>query len=422
MNPLEWSIIGWLAVVVFLLDVGALTRAVARAHGVESTLAWMFAILAFPGIGALTYLALANPNVRRTTRRKRAWTAAVRGTSDGLPHGEPSPPDSEGELERGSLGRLVLALTGLPPSPGNAVELLADDAEAFITIEARLCAAREYVWAEYYDVHDDETGRRFLAILAEKAAAGVVVRFLYDGVGSFSLDERRLAALRAAGGHTQVFLPFNPLRRRWALEDWTFAAEESLEVPPLAATSAPGSAQVAVVPSGPDQRTNAISLAYFGAICGAHERVWLSSPYFMPDEPTNRALVAAALRGLDVRILVPARADVPFVVPASRSFYGPLLEVGVRIFEYQSAMMHVKSVAVDGAWGVVGSANIDMRSFRLNFELSTLVHDEAFVASLEESFLVDLGKSVEITRSDVRRRGYGQRLKLGAARLLSPLL
>ena len=477
-----------LALAVLALDVVALAHAVTRHLGVASTLAWIFFILFLPGAGAVAYFLLASPRIRTTRRRRRlageAVRAAIRRSLGRTPF--PAEVDQASPLARSVLF-LGTRLTGLPPRAGNRVELLLDNERAFRAKEDAVRAAERSVWAEYYIVEDDATGRGFLADLADRARAGCDVRLLYDAVGSSGLPEEGLEELRAAGGRAEAFLPVNPLRRRWSAhlrnhrkllvvdervgftggmnigdvyalgaaavsgssrsrrerpwhdahlrvegpavfdlatvfaEDWTFASGEHL-VPTSIPIPTAGGSVVAVLPSGPDQAANANAQTYFAALSGAHERCWLTTPYFVPDEPTVAALRNAAYRGIDVRVLVPARSDVPVAQAAGRFFYPTLLRSGVRIFEYQPAFLHAKTVVVDGSWALVGSANLDFRSFTLNFELGALVFDRAFAALLEERFARDLAESVEVTRPSVERRGFADRARLGLARLLSPLL
>jgi cardiolipin synthase len=472
----------WLGL--YALSLFAILRALTRGHAVPGTLAWILAILMFPGLGAAAYLLVANPSIRRTSRRKRlkaeALRLAIAARVDEGPSAEAA--SALSPIER-SILHLATRLTGLLPSGGNAVELLTENGAAFGRIEQALAAARRSIWAEYYIIQGDETGRRFLEILADRAAAGVDVRLLYDAVGSSRADPARLAAIVAAGGRAEAFLPLNPLRRRWAIhlrnhrkvvvvdgaegftggmnvgneysgrarkrrtepwrdthlalrgpavrdlaqtfaEDWHFATDERLLPPPRPKPPPPppGAAIVAVVPSGPDQEQNANALAYFAGIASARARCYVTSPYFVPDEPTKRALESAALRGVDVRLLVPGRSDVALLRAAARSYYAPLVRAGVRVFEYRPAMLHAKTMAVDGAWGMVGSANLDIRSFRWNFEVGAIAFDPEFARRLEERFLADLAESQEITPQWLGRRRFPTRLRESAARLLSPLL
>ncbi len=477
-----------LALVVVVADVLALVHAVTRHLGVTSTLAWIFFILFLPGIGPLAYVLLASPRIRTTRRRKRLAGEAVRTAIRRNLGREPLP----AEIDQSSpLARSVLylgtRLTGLPPRAGNRVELLLENEGAFRSKAEAIRGATRSVWAEYYIVEDDATGRAFLEDLAERARAGCDVKLLYDAVGSSDVPGEALEALRAAGGQTAAFLPVNPLRRRWSAhlrnhrkllvvdeeiaftggmnvgdeyargsrlaggsggalrnrpwrdahlrvegpavfdlatvfaEDWSFATGERL-VPGRIPMPTAGGSVVAVLPSGPDQSANANAHVYFSALSGALERCWLTTPYFVPDEPTARALANAAFRGIDVRVLVPAESDVPVARAAGQFFYGPLLRAGVRIFEYVPAVLHAKTVVVDASWALVGSANFDFRSFALNFELGAVVYDRAFAALLEERFLRDLADSREVSLAAVERRGFAERARIGLARLLAPLL
>lgn len=477
-----------LALAVLALDVLALVHAVTRHLGVSSTLAWIFFILFLPGIGPLAYYLLASPRIRTTRRRRRVAGQAVRAAIRSSLGSEPLPAevDHASPLARSVLF-LGMRLTGLPPRAGNRLELLLDNEVAFRSKAEAVKGAQRSVWAEYYILEDDATGRAFVADLAERARAGCDVRLLYDAVGSSRVPEESLEGLRAAGGKTEAFLPMNPLRKRWSAnlrnhrkllvvderigftggmnvgdeyargtsittgsgsggrnhpwhdahlriegpavfdlatvfaEDWTFASGERL-VPSSVPMPFTGGSVVAILPSGPDQAANANAHVYFSALSGALERCWLTTPYFVPDEPTVQALCNAAYRGIDVRVVVPAESDVPVAQAAGRFFYGNLLRSGVRIFEYQPAVLHAKTVVVDGSWALVGSANLDFRSFSLNFELGALVFDRAFAALLEERFTKDLADSRPVTLAEVEGRGFSERLQLGLARLLAPLL
>lgn len=468
-------------VAVTVLDVVTIVRLLLRGHGVEGTLAWLFAILAFPGLGAVAYLVLSPPSIKRTTRRKRHATAYFRQSIASKALANPSaerpclPADAGG-----SMLELAAATTGLSPTAGNEVTLLAENVAAFDRIEQSLHAAKESIWSEYYIIQNDATGHRFLDILAERAEAGVEVRLLYDAVGSMGIDSTRLARIREAGGRVEAFLPVNPLARRWSVhlrnhrkliivdgirgytggmnvgdeysgrsrrkraqrfhdshleirgpavadlsrifaEDWSFATGQGLLLPDIAPAAAAGQSVVALVPSGPDQEHNANGFVYFAGIASARKKVYLTSPYFIPDQPLIRALVTAAMRGVDVRLIVPEKPDVVIVGSAAKTYYEALVRGGVRIFEYK-AMLHAKTMVVDEVWAIVGSANADIRSFRLNFELGALVVDPAFATGLEKRFQQDLKASREVTLTMIKHRSFATRLRNHIARLLSPLL
>jgi cardiolipin synthase len=205
-------------------------------------------------------------------------------------------------------------------------------------------------------------------------------------------------------------------------EDWSFAAGEALSPPPARPAAPDGRAIVAIVPSGPDQEHNANAMVYFAGIAAARERVWITTPYFIPDEPTLRALISAAHRGVDVRLLLPQRNDIRLVGIAARSYFPELVRNGVRVFQYRPSWLHAKAMAVDGTWALVGSANVDVRSFLLNFEVGALIVERAFAARLEEQFVRDLKLSDELTPATFAAQSFLARLRDGVARLLSPLL
>lgn len=471
------------SLLLFAFDVWAVVRVLRRGHGVHGTLAWLFAILALPLLGALAFFALASPSVRRVALRRRRATTGLRRAMADDGAGSPGAPVSAAAHDGDSLLDLAANLTGLPPTAGNAVELLTDNESTFDRIEAALQAAQRSIWSEYYIIQNDETGRRFLDLLAERARAGVEVKLIYDALGSSAVAPEKLLELQAAGAQVRAFQPMNPLRRRFAVhlrnhrklvvvdgaigftggmnvgdeysgrrrrqglqcfrdshlelrgpavaelaeafrEDWAFSGGGALRKPHAVAAAATPGSLVAIVPSGPDQEHNASALVHFSAIASARRRVWLSTGYFIPDEPTMSALVSAALRRVDVRLLLPtiASSDVKTAAYAARWYYGKLLRGGVRIFEYEPAMLHGKTLVADGQIAVVGSANVDLRSYRLNFEVGALVNDAEFAATLERRFVRDLARATEVTLEQLARQGWRRRLRCGIARLLSPML
>jgi cardiolipin synthase A/B len=214
--------------------------------------------------------------------------------------------------------------------------------------------------------------------------------------------------------------------------DWHFATRKELSrAHPGAAEEAglsigeEGSAMVAIVRSGPDVERplrETIHRLFFSAITLARSRVYITTPYFIPDRAILVALQTAALRGVDVRLLLPKRNNHPVVGQAGRSFYDELLGAGVQIHEYGPGMIHAKTLVVDGAVGLVGSANMDLRSFRLNFEIHAVVRDDATAAALEACFHADLAVSEAIDPDAHRARPWPWKVLEGGARLLSPLM
>jgi cardiolipin synthase len=388
--------------------------------------------------------------------------------------------DGATSLEQ-ALFRVGAHLTHLRPSTGNRVDVLTDGNATFDAIGAAIDSARHHVHAQYYLIRNDATGAWFRDRLVAAARRGVTVRLLLDGYGCFALGPRWRRPLRKAGVHVADFLPMRsvllqPVNLRnhrkivvvdgtvaftggfnvgdeyrgqmkglggWRdvhlriegpataelqrvfFQDWAFASSERIDpqayFPPRESPPV-GNATIAVVPSGPDTRNEAIHRMFFGAIVGAEHEVLVTTPYFVPTESLLVAMELAAMRGVDVELLLPGRSNHRVTYHAGRSFYEPLLDAGVGLLEYAPGIVHAKTLVVDRHVALVGSANMDLRSFRLNFEVHTLVHDEGTAARLREAFA---SYRVDSTRVEAERwaaRPWTLRVKEGASRLVSPLL
>ncbi len=253
-----------------------------------------------------------------------------------------------------------------------------------------------------------------------------------DGVTSFTgglnVGDEYKGQMAGLGAWRDVHLrirgPASGELQRVFFQDWAFATGHFIAPADyFAHDPAPkGSATIAIVPSGPDTRTEAIHRLFVGAIGGAAREVAVTTPYFVPNESLMVAMELAAMRGVRVKLVLPSRSNHTVTFQAGRSFYAQLIEAGVEISEYQPGMVHSKTLVADSQVALVGSANMDLRSFRLNFEVHTLVHDERTAASLREEFDKDMAQSRLVQASEWDRRGSLLRIKEGAARLVSPLL
>lgn len=433
-----------------------------------ATLSWVLSLAALPLLGFVIYYFLGPQRIRRQELRRARARAALEGC---IPPG-----DDYGDSA--DLARLAQRTTGFAPTRAARVELLVGGARTYDALLEAIAAASHHIHLEYYIVEPDHTGHLIRDALVARAQTGVRVRFLLDAVGAGKLSRRFLAPLLAAGVEIAWFHPF---RLRWIrsprinlrnhrklvivdgqiaftgginltdtenervrpdafhdlhlrleggvvrvlqatfLEDWAYATRISLRDERLWAACEPGSIPTLVLPSGPDSRWESIHRLHIEAISKADQRVWLVTPYFVPTEATRYALTSAALRGVDVRVLVPRRSDSRIVSAAARSYYDELLAAGARVFEYEPCMLHSKALLVDAETVLIGSANFDNRSFRLNFELTLLLREPGLAAQLEAVFLADLEQSREVTAKRPRE-GLGTRLAEASARLLSPLL
>jgi cardiolipin synthase len=243
--------------------------------------------------------------------------------------------------------------------------------------------------------------------------------------------ERRAQKKRRKQGHVgpwrDTHLRVEGDAVRWLqltfLDDWYYAtgyaARDDAYFP---APTRRGDALVQIVASGPDRELEPIQKLYFAAIAGARDRVFVTTPYFVPDDAVLTALTTAALRGVDVRVLVPRRSDSLIVTAAARSYYDTALASGVRVYEYQPTMIHAKTLVVDDFFAAVGTANMDNRSFRLNFEVTAVAYGEREAEELVRAFRKDLEQSKEIKTRARQRIPLGWRLAEAGARVLSPLL
>jgi cardiolipin synthase len=480
-NWLDWAT--FLTVLVSTIEVLSfclIPVVILRTRQPLAAVAWILGIILMPGIGSLLYLATGTTRVQRKARRKKQAREALEPQLPGLQEFEVLPPPDASENIRTELMALACRIAETRPTWGNAVEVITDTNRAYGLQEQAIRDARDHIHLEYYIFQPDETGRRFRDLLIAKAREGVRVRFLYDAVGSLRLGRRFLNPMWDVGIHAAPFLPVNPLRRRWVInlrnhrkilvvdgavgftggvnvgneyigrksqfgywrdthmllrgasvlqlqqvfaQDWFFATDEELVAPQLyPSITAAGDQTVQVLASGPDLPVEVCHELFFAAIATASRRVLIESCYFVPPDTINVALQAAAHRGVDVRIILPARSAHLSALLAAQSYYQELLASGVHIFEYTGGLMHSKVISIDGEWSYVGSANLDNRSLRLNFEVGAVFYGPRMATQLEEMFQVDLSRSKPLDLNHWSERPILRRLAENSCRLLSPVL
>jgi cardiolipin synthase A/B len=450
----------------------------------SSTIAWILTLVFLPAAGAFLFLLFGRDRVRWPAKRKRQADALVRAQleaawrdlgSQDYPTGS-IPPDP-GEQQ---IFRIGSTLTGAEISHGNAVDVLAKGDDVYRSIGEAIDGARHHVHAQCYLIRNDATGQWFRDRLASAAKRGVQVQLLCDGYGCLGLPSAWYRTLKREGVRTAQFLPMRTLLlqpvnlrnhrkilvvdgtiafsggvnigdeyrgtmpkvgawrdthlriegpaakalHRVFLQDWCYTTGEVLDPAPYSPSiSIPaGTATIAIIPSGPDTRTEAIHRLFFAAIAGASERVWITTPYFVPDQAILIALQVAAMRGVDVKLILPSRSNHRVTFHAGRSFYEQLLDAGVRIHEYQPGMIHAKTMIVDRKVMLLGSANMDMRSFRQSFEVHALIHDAPTARSLETCFQNDLVETRAVTAAEWLGRPWSTRAAEGIGRFVSPLL
>ena len=468
-----WTLIITVAFVAWIASIGVVI--VLQRRSAAATLAWLFALTFLPVIGYVIYRLIGPLRLERKRVKRSITKAAVREVLFAQAQ------LADDELEHQQLARVGVELGETSPLRAAEVELFFDGNSAYASILASVAAATHHVHLEYYIWEPDSIGTQLRDALIERARAGVQVRMVVDATGSNKLNDSFFAPLRAAGAKVALFNPIRlrslrmrrpdfrthrkivvcdgrvgftggmnitdnhsaarsenywrdthlritgaavwPLQRMF-IEDWYFAADELCPITEelFPAPSKDGEHLVQIIGSGPDSAAFAIHKMFFTAINQCTDRLWMTTPYFVPDEALLAAITSAALRDCDVRLLVPKQGDSRLVDLAARSYFPELLEAGVRIYEYEPRFIHAKTMVCDFDVAIVGTANLDNRSFRLNFEVAAIVFGETANKTLGEAFTRDLLDAREILRSDYDRQPFKARLGQAGARLISPLL
>ncbi|NCT67930.1 MAG: cardiolipin synthase [Rhodanobacteraceae bacterium] len=445
--------------------------AVAALHALMHTrtapgaVAWVLGLLLLPYVTLVPYLFLGSSHfdgyVDMHRRRPRGMAADA-----GRPLADPA----------AARHAAIAAMLGTTFHRGQRLRLLVDGEAAFAAILEAIAQAEHYVLVQFFIFHDDELGRRVQRALLERAAAGVAVCVLYDGVGSHDLPRRYVDTLRAGGvavhpfatrtwtnrlqinfrNHRKIVVvdgwrgfvgglnvgdeylgrkpPLAPWRdthlelqgpavadlQQAFGEDWRWITGR--EPPSRAPRAVGGTANTLIAATGPADRQESCALFFVEAIHAARERVWLTTPYFVPDHAVGAALRLAVFRGVDVRVLLPARPDHRTVFLSSTLHAHEAVRAGIRVFRYQPGFMHQKVLLVDDDTAAVGSMNLDSRSFRLNFEVAALNVDRAFAAEVEAMLRADFASAVEIDEREYRAAPYRRRVAMHVARLFDPIL
>ena len=444
-----------------------------------STISWILSLALIPFLGFFIYYFLGPQRlVKQRLKRLRSRASAHAPADVALLREarEKAPPALR------QLAALGTATCGLPVSSATGVELLSGGARTYDAIFEAIREAKHHVHLEYYIYEPDKIGTQLRDLLIEKAREGVEVRLLIDALGSKRVGRKFMAPMREAGIEVALFHDTRIGRRlrpvtnyrthrkivvcdgrvgftggvnitdeedkrtrpdayhdvhvrlegsvvRWLqttfLEDWTYASGDVPRDIDTALTQFlpqvdAGEIPVQIVTSGPDNPLEAIHRMHVAAINTSTQRAWLTTPYFVPGEEAMMALTSAALRGVDVRLLVPRRSDSLVVSAAARSYYQELMSAGVKVWEYKARMLHSKTLVVDDNCAMIGTANFDNRSFRLNFEVMAVVYGAELAKPLAAQFETDLHSSAGVR--GLRKQAFHRRLADSVARLFSPLL
>ncbi|WNB91368.1 cardiolipin synthase [Bacillus sp. NEB1478] len=445
----------------------------------QHTLLWIYVLIFFPFFGYMFYLYSGQLYLKGylfKSKRKNDRDEWIRVSKQ-----DEKPDFSDLKRHQTNFAKHAHHITLTRLNRKTATKILENGEETFPEIKKRLLEAQEYIHIQFYIFRSDRLGKEIIDILIQKAKEGVKVRFLFDGVGSLSLQQQDIDRMKKAGVLVQAFLPVrygffnqklnfrnhrkivvidgkvgfvgglnvgveylgeNPDIGFWRdthmvmegeavqvlhaifLMDWEYVCGEDLLEDDHLTTAYPsdGDGTVHVVASGPDTQLGIMSDLYYSLISCAEKSIWIATPYFVPNIAIRTALRIAAQKGIQVRLMVPEINDGFLTQYATRSYFPELLRAGIEIYSYQKGFLHQKVIIVDGDTASIGTANMDMRSFHLNFEVNVFLLNTKSVNDLVEQYESDMEDSKKLRPVEFYKRGLYERTKESFARLFSGVL
>ncbi|MGF2735430.1 cardiolipin synthase [Marinobacter sp. DUT-1] len=462
----------------YLAALGCIYRILLTYRTPQGAIAWIIGLLGIPYVTVPLFLLIGRNRFGGYVKARRMGDESLTALLNRFEQQTTSIPAPGNDRFQDEL-QVLCKLGRQPFTAGNQCTLLRDGEATFEALFEAMEDACEYILLEFYIVRSDRVGQRIKSILERKLAQGVEVWFLYDDIGSAFLPRRYLRELSRAGARVASFGDGNIRRRRFQinfrnhrkllvcdgrvgfvgginlgdeylgtamdqdplrdthcriegpavsglqlawLEDWNWASDELPNLDWSAGEHTPGDQEVLILPTGPADTWETCTLFFLNCINNARSRIWIASPYFVPDFQIMNALQLAALRGIDVRILIPETPDNHLVKLAAYSYLVQASQAGIGIYRYQPGFMHQKVVLVDDRYAAVGTANLDNRSMRLNFEITAINTDRRFVSDVEQMLEEDLKSCRLMTERDYRDRSILFRLTCRAIRLSAPLL
>jgi len=468
--------LGLLAGAIYLAAIAMALDAVMRNRTAQGAIAWAVSLITIPLVALPLYVIFGRSRFNGYVAARRSNNRDLKRIVDRLAVFGPM---FQASMASGCKSWRALEMLALMPfTHSNRAALLIDGQETFEAIFRGIDSARSYILVQFYILEDDSAGRELQSRLIQKAQSGVRVYLLYDEIGSFALPNVFVETLRDAGvrvtpfhstkgkanrfqlnfrNHRKIvvidgrtafvgglnvgdeYLEGTPKLGPWRdthlelfgpcvqgiqlvfIEDWYWAVHEVPDLDWEPRPAKDNDQNILVLPTGPADELESCGLFFLEAINGARERLWIASPYFVPDDPIVSALQLAALRGVDVRLLLPQKTDHLLVYLSSFSYIEEVEKAGVKIYRYQPGFLHHKVMLVDDELAAVGTANLDNRSFRLSFEITIVVNDPGFAGELEAMFRDDLARCRQIDPGELTARPLWFRMAVRVSRLLAPI-
>ncbi len=464
--------------VAHLLGITSSIHAIFSSRTSQGAIAWVAVLIMIPYVAVPAYWVLGRS-------RFKGYVLARQGEDSEISYVAAEARDlarpwfiPESETRSADAARAAVKLARIPILGGNQTELLVDGEATFGSILNGIDRADRYILFQFFIVKDDELGTEVKNHLLAKARQGVKVYFLYDEVGSHDLSKDYTRELREAGveiydfhtrkgpgnrfqinfrnhrkivvvdgreawigGHNvgDEYMGRDPKFGHWRdthvrirgpaalaaqlsfTEDWYWATGRVPELDWTPVPAADGDASVLVIPTGPADQFETAALMFLHAINSAHSRLWIASPYFVPDEGVVAALQLAGMRGVDVRILIPDTPDHLAVFLAAYSYFADVEDTGVKFYRYTDGFLHQKVMLIDDTTATIGTANFDNRSFRLNFEVTAVIADPKLIPEVERMFEADFARARMMEPGELDDKSFWFRLGVRLARLTAPI-
>ena len=446
-----------------------------------TTWAWILILMILPGLGFMIYVMFGqNLSRQKIFKKKIKFDEKKRKNLNDTY--KVNKHCHDGGEKFADLRKLNFNHSGVKYTTNNKVNVYVNGKEKFRQLIEDIKKAKKFIHVEYYIFRGDTLGRKILEELTRKAKSGLEVRLLVDSMGSRKLTKKFLKEYIGAGGKFSLFFPgilphintrinyrnhrkivvidgvygyvggfnvgkeyinedpevgfwrdthvriegeaVNDLNERFLL-DWCHASGQEIDDYDKYSEEFKndlGDVGIQIVTSGPDHKEEYIRNAYLKLINNAKKNLYLETPYLVPDSPILEALKISALSGVDVRIIIPGKPDHFFMQWAASSYVGELLEAGIKVYSYQNGFIHAKTIIADSTVISIGTANLDIRSFKLNFEVNAFIYDDRIAKNGEEQFMVDIQSSEEITKETYDNRSFSLKIKESLIRLVSPIL
>lgn len=474
MNITPWLLAHSLEITGYLLAILLIPRILLERRHPGATIAWVLAIGLVPFLGVPLYFLIGGRRIKKVSRKKD-WGMPRKSADQAVQALDGLPVDSQ------KIARLMMQASIFPPSGGNSIEIIDDGIEAYTTLFNMLESAKKSIEIATFILGPDEVGKTFIQLLAKKASEGLEVRLLLDALGSMRTSGHFSDPLRNAGGRVGIFLPILPVRRRWSAnlrnhrklavvdgykalvggmniareymgprpykdrwkdvsmlitgtgtgyirnifwQDWVFSTNESIDpdtIDQVPLSFQPDGSIIQVVGDGPDIPERPLYSGVLAALNRARKSIWVVTPYFVPDDALSESLALAARMGADVRLIMPEKSNHPLVDLAGHSYIDDLVQAGVHFYFYQPGMLHAKLISIDDKLAVVGSANMDIRSFQLNFEIASFLYDSNSVEKVTGVIQSIIKKSRKITLQEITEKSKLRRFSEDICRVFSPL-